>query len=65
MVLKSPVISLELDCVHHWVIEVASGSLSSGTCLKCQENRMFKNSISKDHFWLNEPPHTERIKEDA
>ena len=32
-------------CVHYWVIEVAQGSYSSGTCSKCQETREFINSI--------------------
>jgi len=42
-----------LECIHHWVIEIANGSRSVGTCLKCKTNRMFNNSIEKEAFWLN------------
>ena len=33
-------------CVHHWVIEAASGSYSSGVCAKCGETKEFSNSVN-------------------
>ena len=30
-------------CVHHWVIEMASGSTSKGRCRHCESVRAFRN----------------------
>lgn len=32
-------------CVHHWLIEEATGPESDGVCLLCGERRIFKNWI--------------------
>ena len=50
MVLKK---SMELECIHHWVIEPANGSKSPGTCLKCNQSKTFSNSLEKDAFWIH------------
>ena len=31
------------QCVHHWVIEIASGSTSRGRCKQCDSVRVFRN----------------------
>ena len=33
------------ECVHHWIIETATGSVSKGTCQLCGEERGFSNSV--------------------
>ncbi len=34
-----------VSCVHHWVIEIAAGPTSLGTCQKCMESRQFHNNV--------------------
>jgi hypothetical protein len=36
------------NCVHHWVIEPASGPISRGKCKGCKVTRDFVNSIFSD-----------------
>lgn len=31
-------------CVHHWIVEPASGPISRGRCKRCGEERTFSNS---------------------
>jgi hypothetical protein len=33
-------------CTHHWIIEPPQGALSSGTCQKCGDRKMFENAPS-------------------
>ncbi len=33
------------ECVHHWIIETADGSVSKGKCQLCGEERGFSNSV--------------------
>lgn len=33
------------DCVHHWRIAPAAGPTSAGVCLKCGDEREFRNSL--------------------
>jgi hypothetical protein len=33
-----------LKCVHHWLIEAAIGTVSSGHCTRCGVSRSFANS---------------------
>ena len=33
------------NCVHHWVIEPASGPISRGKCKGCKATRDFANSV--------------------
>ncbi len=33
------------SCVHHWLIEPASGPCSNGTCKRCGVTRDFRNSL--------------------
>jgi len=35
-------------CVHHWIIESASGGTSPGSCQKCGEKKDFKNYLDYD-----------------
>ncbi len=37
-------------CRHHWIIESPRGTLSSGRCELCGEERQFRNSVD-DHIW--------------
>ncbi len=41
-----------VDCgtAHHWVIDIAEGPSSKGTCKKCGETRPFSNSIEKNVY---------------
>lgn len=32
---------------HHWIIESASGHLSTGYCQNCNEQRKFENSVTQ------------------
>ena len=50
MALNKPVV---VECVHHWVIEAANGSKSSGTCSKCNKSKTFSNSLDRDPFWIH------------
>ena len=34
-------------CIHKWLIEPAKGPQSEGICARCEERRMFRNSL--DH----------------
>ncbi len=34
----------EVVCVHHWIIEPASGGASNGKCRKCKLVKKFSNS---------------------
>ena len=43
---------------HHWVIDIAGGPYSNGTCQRCNKEGKFKNSIDAspyDHLeiWRN------------
>ena len=38
-------------CVHHWVIELATGPASKGRCKYCGEERLFQNYWNDDAFW--------------
>ena len=33
------------ECVHHWMIDTASGRESAGKCKKCKLEKVFHNSI--------------------
>ena len=33
------------SCRHHWVIQLATGPISSGVCQICDETREFKNYV--------------------
>ena len=33
------------QCCHHWVIQPATGPVSTGKCLNCDEIRDFKNYV--------------------
>ena len=33
-----------MDCVHHWKIETPNGTESAGSCIRCGEDRQFRNS---------------------
>jgi len=51
---SSPVVTEEQDeeitqpaCMHHWVIELATGPISLGVCRNCQETREFQNYIDE------------------
>ena len=39
---------------HHWVIEEASGPLSSGRCKRCGAVKAFKNWLEDSDFITNE-----------
>ena len=36
---------------HHWIIESATGHLSSGYCQNCNEKKNFENSITQGYAW--------------
>ena len=40
-------------CQHHWLIETPRGTMSSGRCKRCGEEREFRNSAT-DHLWEDE-----------
>jgi len=40
----------EPTCKHHWLIETPRGSMSSGRCKVCGEQREFRNSTT-DYVW--------------
>jgi len=46
------------DCVHHWIIEPASGRDSKGKCKKCKTEQNFSNSSwdSSKGGWGNVSP---------
>lgn len=35
----------EISCMHHWVIQAATGPVSPGVCQTCGETRDFKNYV--------------------
>ncbi len=37
-------------CRHHWIIGTPRGTLSSGRCKRCGEERLFRNSV-EDYIW--------------
>ena len=37
-------------CRHHWLIEAPRGTLSTGRCKRCGEERQFRNSAN-DYIW--------------
>ena len=39
---------MELKCIHHWIIDIPTGSLSLGICKKCKESKEFQNSIARE-----------------
>ena len=46
---------MKTKCVHHWEIAPATGPMSPGTCKRCGEVRMFKNSVVIPAPWLINP----------
>ena len=38
------------NCAHHWMIETANGTQSSGTCKHCGVNQKFFNSYDCKDF---------------
>ena len=38
-------------CVHHWLIESATGPTSKGTCKFCGEERVFQNYWDDEAIW--------------
>lgn len=38
------------ECCHHWIIEVAIGPLSKGTCKQCGEEKLFRNQLQWDEI---------------
>ncbi len=42
---ESVVVDDSAQCMHHWVIQPATGPLSPGTCVICGEGRDFKNYV--------------------
>jgi len=34
-----------MKCIHHWIIETASGPFSKGACNLCGLSKIFDNSI--------------------
>ncbi len=40
----------DIKCRHHYIIEVATGPISLGTCTECKVTKEFKNHISRT-FW--------------
>ena len=39
---------VEVKCVHHWLLEEPSGTVSIGTCKKCKKMKDFYNSTEED-----------------
>lgn len=39
---------------HHWIIEEASGPLSSGRCKICGSSKLFRNWLAEGDFLTNE-----------
>jgi len=37
-------------CVHHWVIESANGTYSTGACQICHATRKFRNSAPEEKW---------------
>lgn len=50
-------------CVHHWKIEMPSGSTSIGTCKFCGEKKKFSNYIEFASYWEVAAEQRRRIKE--
>ena len=46
---------------HHWIIESASGHLSSGYCQNCNEQKKFQNSIEQ-YTWGTHVQREEELK---
>ena len=46
---------MECPCIHHWIIETASGNPngSTGTCKKCKVSQVFYNSIPETRYLYN------------
>ncbi len=45
------------ECVHHWIIETATGPASKGVCCFCGEEREFNNSIGfQTSTWTRRSP---------
>ena len=45
-----------MECIdgtqaHYWIIESSKGSISKGTCNKCNQVKKFTNSISAVTSW--------------
>ncbi len=43
---------------HHWIIDIANGPNSKGTCQRCKKESMFENSIEastyeQQEIWRN------------
>lgn len=47
-----------LSHAHHWVIEEASGPISSGRCKSCGAGKAFKNWLADSDFTTNEEHRT-------
>lgn len=46
-------------CMHHWIIQPASGPVSEGACQNCGEVKEFKNYVQAntwDHDDMNKKP---------
>ncbi len=56
MVVKKDTVVVS-NCVHHWMIEPASGGDSKGKCVKCKMVKKFSNSGGGDTSlaWGNSP----------
>ena len=48
---------MECPCIHHWVIETASGNPngSTGKCKKCKLTQVFYNSIPETKHLYHGP----------
>ncbi len=40
-----------MTCRHHWRIEPPEGPYSVGRCIRCGEERAFRNSEWDDAYW--------------
>jgi hypothetical protein len=51
------------DCVHHWIIESASGPTSIGVCSYCGATRDFRNSLDGESRLQRHNPGAENARQ--
>ncbi len=48
---------------HHYIIEPAAGTHSSGTCRLCGVEKQFLNAIPEDRHWYSRPSKDQEEKD--
>jgi len=51
-----------IKCLHHWIIEPATGPKSQGVCRLCHEVKDFQNYVERSN-WAERVKSTEEVDE--